>query len=121
MLPILQPDRRWRQRVDVAPSDDVKALLLAAVFDCTTICVHLRRGGPQPAFVRLPLRRIDCERCAGTVRRPPPDEADRCDVCGARGVVTFVPLVANHGPALVLGDACSDCADELGIVREASA
>lgn len=121
VLPILQPDRNWRERVEVAPADEVKSLLLAAVLDCTTMCVHLRRGGPRPAFVQLPLRRVDCERCIRTLRRPPPDEADRCDVCGARGVVTFIPFAGQHGPALVTGDACRDCAGVLGIVQEASA
>jgi len=118
VLPFLQPDRQWYRRLEVAPSDDVKAYILAAVLDCLDVCVHLRRGGPRPAFVRLPLRRIECERCVRTLRRPPPDETDRCDVCGARGVVTFVPFAGHHGPSLVVGDACAACADVLGIVRE---
>ena len=121
VLPILEPDRNWRQRIDPDPSDDVRAYVLAATLDCTTVCVHIRRGGPRPAFVQLPLRRVDCGRCVGTVRRPPPNEADRCDVCGARGVTTFVPFALRQGPALVMGDACTDCAALLGIVREASA
>jgi len=120
-LPILQPDRDWRQRIEVAPSDDVRAYILAAVLDCVNVCVHLRRGGPRPAFVQLPLRRIDCERCVRTLRRPPPDESDRCDVCGSRGVVTFVPFAGHHGPVLVMGDACTGCAGILGIVQEATA
>jgi hypothetical protein len=115
VLPLLASDRAWRQRVDVSPSDDVRAHILAAVLDCTTVCVHIRRGGPRPAFVQLPLRRIDCQRCVGTIRRPPPDEADRCDVCGARGITTFVPFAGRHGPALVAGDACPACAGVLGI------
>ena len=53
--------------------------------------------------------------------RPPADESDRCDVCGARGVTTFVPFAMWQGPALVVGDACSYCASTLGIVVEASA
>ena len=122
VLPILEPGRPWYQQLEVTPSDEVKAHLLAAVLGCTTMCVHLRRGGPRPAFVQLPLRRIDCARCIRTLRRPPADETDRCDVCGARGVVTFVPFAAHHGPAsLVMGDACPDCAGVLGIRQEASA
>jgi hypothetical protein len=117
-LPVLQPDRSWVRRIDDTPSDDVKAYILAAVLNCTTVCVHIRRGGPQPTFVQLPLRRVDCGRCAGTLRRPPPDEGDRCDVCGARGVVTFVPFAMRQGPALVVGDACPACASILGIVQE---
>ena len=119
-LPILEPDRDWYRRVDLAPSDETRAYLLAALLDCLDACVHLRRGGPRPAFVRLPLRRVDCERCVGIIRRPPPDEADRCDVCGARGVGTFVPFAGQHGPALVMGDACPGCADVLGIRQEAA-
>jgi hypothetical protein len=120
-LPVLQPDRHWRQRIEVSPTDDVKALILAAVLDCVNVCTHLRRGGPRPAFVQLPLRRVDCERCVGTLRRPPPDEADRCDVCTTRGIVTFVPFAMRQGPSLIVGDACTGCAGVLGIVQEASA
>jgi hypothetical protein len=121
VLPLLEPDRHWRQRIDSSPSDAVRAHLLAAVLDCVNVCVHLRRSGPQPAFCQLPLRRIDCGRCVGTVRRPPTDESDRCDVCTMRGVMTFVPFAMRQGPALVLGDACTDCAAVLGIVQEATA
>jgi hypothetical protein len=117
-LPILQPGRHWRQRIDSDPSDNVRAYLLAAVLDCVNVCVHIRRSGPQPAFCQLPLRRVDCGRCVRTLRRPPPDEADRCDVCGARGIVTFVPFAMRQGPALVVGDACSGCAEILGIRQE---
>lgn len=120
-LPILEPSRTWRQRIDADPSDDVRAYILAATLDCTTVCIHLRRGGPRPAFVQLPLRRADCGRCIGTVRRPPADESDRCDVCGQRGVTTFVPFAMRQGPALVMGDGCPTCAAVLGIRQEVSA
>jgi hypothetical protein len=120
-LPILQPDRAWHQRIDTSPSEAVRAYILAAMLDCTTVCCHLKRGGPQPAFDLLALRRVDCWRCVQTTRRPPPDEGDRCDVCGARGIVTFVPFAVRLGPALVVGDGCSACARILGIVQEASA
>jgi len=120
-LPILQPDRQWYGRVEVAPSDEVKALLLAAILDCTTMCIHLRRGGPRPAFVQLPLRRVDCERCVRTLRRPPPENDDQCDICDRHGVVTFHPFACRQGPLLLAGDACADCAAALGIVQEVSA
>ena len=71
-LPILRPDRGWQPRLEVDATDEIKALILAAVLDCVNVCVHLRRGGPRPAFVQLPLRRIDCGRCVYTLRRPPP-------------------------------------------------
>ncbi|HZO30068.1 MAG TPA: hypothetical protein VFH48_29200 [Chloroflexota bacterium] len=120
VLPVLEPDRHWRQRIDTSPPDDVRAYLLAAVLDCTTVCIHLRRGGPQPAFFQLPLRRADCTRCVGTIRRSPADEADRCDLCGARGVVIFQPFAVRLGPTLVVGDACRGCAHVLGIMDAAS-
>jgi hypothetical protein len=120
-LPLIQPGRHWRQRIDPDPSDDVRAYILATVLDCTRVCVHIRRGGPRPAFALLALRRVDCWRCVQTTRRPPPDEADRCDVCTTRGVTTFHPFAVRMGPALVVGDACAGCADVLGIVQEVSA
>src|SRR3954451_20417014 len=57
LMPLLEPGRNWRQRMDSPPSDDTRAYLLAALLGCTEACPHLKRGGPQPAFVRLPLRR----------------------------------------------------------------
>jgi len=120
VLPLVAPDRTWHHRIDASPSDDVKAYLLAAVLGCAAYCIHLRRGGPQPAFVRLPLRRADCGRCVQIIRRPPASEDDMCDVCGARGVSIFHPFAVRHGPALIAGDVCSDCAAMLGIVQEAA-
>ena len=121
VLPLVAPDRTWHHRIDASPSDDVKAYLVAAVLGCETYCCHLRRGGPQPAIVRLPLRRADCGRCVQIIRRPPASEDDMCDVCGTRGVTVFVPFAVHHGPALIAGDACPSCAGVLGIVQEVSA
>ena len=122
VLPILEPERQWHHRSDSSPSTDTKAFLLAAVLgSLQTVCCHLRKGGVQPAFVNLALRRIDCIRCSATIRRPPPDEADRCDVCGIRGVVTFALFALRMGSALVAGDACLVCAATLGIVIEEAA
>jgi hypothetical protein len=111
VLPILEPDRSWRRR-DADPTAESTAYLLAALLGCLArLCCHLRRGGgPQPAVAHLPLRRVDCLRCAGTFRRPPRQDADRCDVCGRHGVATFVPIVASRGPVTIGGDACTDCA-----------
>ena len=119
-LPILEPGRAWYHRIDAIPSDEVRAYLLAAVLDCVNVCVHLRRGGPRPAIARLPLRRVDCERCVQTLRRPT-TAADECDVCQTRDVVLFSPFACRLGPAIVAGDACPDCADVLGIRQEATA
>jgi hypothetical protein len=113
LLPIVQPARPWFYRSQADVPDETRAYLLAAVMGCAPCC-HLRRGGPQPALVMLPLRRIACTRCADTIRRPvtAPDE---CDVCGARGVEVFVPFSCHQGPAIIGGDCCQDCADVLGI------
>ena len=116
LLPVLMPDRPWHQRVDASPSVHTRALLLAAITSCLgSVCPHLRRGGLQPAIGRLPLRRVDCARCVGTLRRPPPGDADRCDVCDRRGVATFSPFAVRQGPLLLLGDVCQPCAGTLGI------
>lgn len=121
-LQALQPTRGWHQRVEPA-SDEKAAYLLAALMACLERpCVHLRRGGPQPSFARLPLRQVDCRRCAATVRRPPAEDADRCDVCGARQEVAwFTPFAIAAGPNLVMGDACRACSVVLGIGERARA
>jgi hypothetical protein len=122
LLPVVAPDRSWFHRTDSTPSTAVRAYLLAALLGCMgAVCVHLRKGGPQPAFVQLPLRRIDCARCVGTIRRPPPENAGQCDVCDRHGVVTFSPFAARQGPLLVAGDACPTCAGVLGIKIEREA
>jgi hypothetical protein len=120
LMPVLQPDRHWRQRVEAQPSDTTRAYLLAGILGCSAVCPHLKRGGPQPAVVRLALGRTDCTRCVGTLRLPPPEDADRCDLCGRRGVITFVPFAMRQGPTLVMGDACLPCSDVLGISMEAA-
>jgi hypothetical protein len=121
LLPILSPDRNWHQMMESTPSETVRAYLLAGVFGCTDVCPHLRRGGPQPAIVRLPLHRVDCSRCVQTLRRAPANEDDQCDLCGKPETLTFVPFAVRQGPALIAGDVCMTCADVLGILREAAA
>lgn len=118
VLPIMAPDREWRQRIDADPSADVQAHVLAAVIGCTIVCVHIRRGGPRPTIVRLALCRVDCVRCVQTLRRPPPENDDQCDLCNRHGVTIFHPFAMRQGPALVVGDACPSCAAVLGIVQE---
>lgn len=119
VLPALEPARNWRQRTDLDPDDDTRALLLAALLGCVNVCVHLRRGGPQPSFARLPLRRVDCGRCSQTIVRPVV-AADVCDICDAGGIDVFHPFAVNRSPLLIAGDACPGCADVLGIVQEAA-
>jgi hypothetical protein len=120
VMPLLEPGRNWRHRVDADPSDTTRAYLLAALFGCVNTCPHLRKGGPQPGIARLPLRRVDCTRCSQTLRRPPAEDDDACDVCGRREVLMFFPFAMRSGPLMVAGDACAGCADVLGISLEAA-
>lgn len=92
--------------------DDVAALLVVALRGLSH-CPHLKRSGPQPAWARLSLHRLDCRRCLATLRYPPEDEADRCDWCHSRGNVVFRPYVVQSGPLLACGDACNACNEVL--------
>ena len=121
MLPILEPERNWHQRMDTDPSDDTRAYLLAALLGCHHHCIYIRRGGPRPAVVRLALGRVDCERCSRTLYRPPAELEDMCDVCRAPEVITFVPFTVRMGPLLLVGDACQGCVRALGIDRQEAA
>jgi hypothetical protein len=90
--------------------------LIATMLDSRTCC-HLRRSGhPQPMWGLLAFRLLVCHRCFHTYRRPPADEADRCDVCGSRGHSRFWPIQVSVGPAVFLGDAGSCCAEALGLI-----
>jgi hypothetical protein len=112
---IVEPERDWRHR-DRDPGAEARSHMLAGLLDCMrSMCPHLRKGGPQPAYAMLPLRRLDCGRCTATRRVPPPEDDDRCDVCGARGIVRFTPFLVQAGPALIGGDACSTCASAMGL------
>src|SRR5688572_19921330 len=63
-LPLLAPDHGvWYWNQDPSPSGKRQLYLTAAILGCAVTCSHLRRGGPQPAFARLALGRIDCQRC----------------------------------------------------------
>jgi len=119
VLPILE-GRDWHRHAVQHPNpsvDECHARTLAAIAGFTS-CPHLRdrTASPRPVYARMPLRRLDCERCTRTFRNPPPGEADRCDWCGKRGVIEFWPLVYTTGPMLVAGDACDDC--HAGLVPE---
>lgn len=87
-------------------------VLFAGVIACRP-CPHLRTGGPQPAAARLAARRLDCQRCVRTVRRPVvPD--DRCDLCCELVPDNrFWPLRSQGGALLVVGDVCRGCAKRL--------
>jgi hypothetical protein len=115
VLPMIEPGRNWRQRLDSQPSDEVRAYLLAALMSCVTVCVHIRRFGPQPAIARLAMRRVDCQRCVQTLHRPATG-ADECDVCSAPETLTFHPFSVRKGPLMLAGDACRSCADTLGVL-----
>jgi len=110
------PHRGWQEKTLSSTADEACAYVLAAILDCARFtCEHLRQEGPQPAFAQLPLRRLVCRRCIPIMPMPPLEEADRCDMCGERGVTWFVPLQVARGPVLVLGDVCPACARALGI------
>jgi hypothetical protein len=111
-----EPERNWR--MSTGGGIDAQAILLAACLGIKALCCHLRSSGPQVVVVRLPLRRADCTACSATVRRPPADEKDRCDVCGKRGVHRFVPVSVALGQHLILGDACDRCAQMLGLSED---
>ena len=113
VAPLVTPGRRWYAQ-ETTLEGERSARLLAALLGCATVCQHLREGGPQPVIARLALRRLDCRRCATTWRNPPADEADRCDVCGTRGVTTFSEFEAATGLVVMLGNACMACAPVLG-------
>lgn len=111
----LDPDRwataRTKESDDADAAREVTARVLLALGG-SRFCPHLR-DGPRPATARLSLHRVDCRRCCTTVRRPPTDEADRCDWCGVRGVETFRPVVLHLGPLVAIGDACEPCGTAL--------
>src|SRR5207253_2876816 len=117
-LRLVQPDRNWRQ-MRRGPTDEQQVYLTAALLGCLP-CVHLRWSGPQPVVASLPLRRLDCRRCAQALRAPPTDDGDRCDVCGDRGISWFTPFLVAVGPTLIGGDACPRCARVLNIAGAAA-
>jgi hypothetical protein len=105
----VDPDRGWRPGPMFLPTEQCQALLEAALLDCRR-CEHLKLASTaQPAFARLAARWIDCEGCAQLDRQSRPNESDRCDVCGARGVHQFWPLRLGAGTLVVLGDCCDAC------------
>lgn len=108
-LAILEPHHP-RRLVEVAAGVDAQREIMARTLAAAAwfrYCPHM--STPQPAVARMALRRIDCRRCVNTIVKPSPDEADRCDWCGRRGVTTFWDLAYQAGPWLVLGDACDGC------------
>lgn len=117
LLTLTQPDRGWRHKHQ-GSTPEQQVYLTAALLGCCP-CIHIRRSGPQPVVVSLPLKRIDCRRCAGTLRKPPTGDADRCDLCGSRGISWFIPFVAAIGPTLIAGDVCQSCARILNVAEAA--
>ena len=113
VLSAIDPERRWSSAAGRGEVPDKVTALVVEALAGMRPCPHLRRGGPQPAWARLPLHRLDCRRCLATMRRPPPDEGDRCDWCGARGQVVFRAIAIQLGTVVVLGDAGRCCAGVL--------
>jgi hypothetical protein len=119
ILPSLDPESGWTRRDVTGPGADQLAHLLAAILGCS-LCIHLRRGGPQPATVDLATRRALCRRCIATHRKPVV-AADACDLCDAHPVSIFTPLIASLGPVTFAGDLCDDCAAILCVDRHQGA
>jgi hypothetical protein len=106
----IEPDRQWRTVTgDRGPRLDEATARLIAAISTFQFCSHLRRIPGQPTVARMPLRRVDCHRCISTHVNPPPNEDDRCDWCGKRGVVEFWPMSISIGYMQAVGDACGDC------------
>lgn len=118
LLPLVDPERNWRLLRGEPTAERLAYLLAGVLGSLGAVCPHLRSGAVQPAVVWLAQRRVDCHGCTRTVRRPPPDEGDRCDLCGRRGVERFTPFLASRGPLTVLGDLCDGCAAALGLLGE---
>ena len=115
-----QPRRGWYGPVTRPPALERDVMIVAAVLGATKLCPHLQRSGPQPVFVNLAAERMSCQRCSQTRYRPSPADADKCDVCHARGIERFVPFVLQSSAALVFGDCCPTCADQLGLSEVAA-
>jgi hypothetical protein len=94
---------------------DSTARVLAAMSDGRPWpwCPHLLKNPAQPGIIALALRRIYCQRCARTNHQPPPDESDRCDLCGSRGNSSFWPVMFTMSAYVVIGDTCRPCAEAL--------
>lgn len=107
------PGRRWQAYDNIPEAPDELTARMLVALGSLRACPHLRNEGPQPAWGRLPLHRLDCARCIRTVRKPPAGEDDRCDWCGARGVEIFKPFAIQQGPLVLIGDACPTCAEAL--------
>lgn len=110
-----QPERGWQTYTQeehgrIPPEIAARCLVVLTELER---CRHLLNSGPQPAWARLALGRVDCARCMATVRLPPADEADRCDWCGSRGNVIFSAVAIQSGPVLLFGDACGPCGTAL--------
>lgn len=116
LLPLLDSERAYESYFDDdqdhAPEVNARILAAIAINRCR-ICPHLRHEGPQPAVVALAVHRISCRRCTATVCKPPADEDDRCDWCGAVEVLEFIPITISVGPLIVTGDACRSCGEAL--------
>ncbi|MGH9187582.1 MAG: hypothetical protein ACRD0U_17495 [Acidimicrobiales bacterium] len=106
-----EPGRRWegpRPPADDAHNRALHIAAIAAALGCRP-CPHLRVAtAPTVAFLKLPLYRADCERGDATFR--PPGDADRCDLCGRRGVSFFTPIALQAAGLVLVGELCAGCA-----------
>lgn len=126
ILAALDPAEAWQSHFakegeEARPLPDEVTTLLVVALGGLSQCVHLRRGGPQPAWARLALHRLDCVKCLATLRYPPADEADACDWCHSRANTAFRPYVVQSGPVLAYGDACGACDGTLRLLEREGA
>lgn len=118
----VDPERGWRTRHPDPHSPigrEVAARALTAATGCKP-CAHLlAASGGLPNYTMLAARRAVCRACLASVVAPPAAEDDCCDWCRARGISRFTPIALQIGPALLIGDACEQCAAGLAIVTAA--
>ena len=118
LMPLLEPGRHWRQRMDSSPSDRHPGVPAGRA-------PRLHRGLPAPEAWR-PSARVRA--AAAPPDRLPAVRADAQAPAGRRGRplrrvrsardADVPPVRRPAGPALIVGDACPACADVLGIRAE---
>ena len=107
--------------VDPEQADEITARLFATLADGHQwfTCEHLQARPITPGVTSLACRVVLCQPCAISYAfHTPPEDDDRCDMCGSHGHRIFWKLRATVGAALVVGDICEPCALAIGINTE---
>lgn len=100
-------------------SDDQLARLTLAWLACDA-CPHIKKNPALRHVALLAIHRLACQRCAGTVINPPPENEDRCDWCWSHGHSDFWPIRMSYRSAVLIGDACDACNAKLKAETPAS-